>query len=198
MPDYKLQKEKHLTPEAHQEIERCLDMGGISVSVKYSRVCTDTAIFDAYIKESEKYHHHFRLYDTDSKVLLTDVLEIHTLEVPKARKALACTDNAHLFNWMKFFDAKTEEELDMLAQKSPAMKKATLRLLELSADEKARLLYEARLKEQRDIYARERGARQDERFIIARNALQMKLSISDIVSLTGLSHNEIEALQEAN
>jgi len=99
---------------------------------------------------------------------------------------------------MKFFDAKTEEELDVLAQKSPAMKKATLRLLELSADEKARLLYEARLKEQRDIYARERGARQDERFIIARNALQMKLSISDIVSLTGLSHNEIEALQEAN
>jgi len=30
MPDYKLQREKHLTPEARQEIERCLDMGGIS------------------------------------------------------------------------------------------------------------------------------------------------------------------------
>jgi len=30
MPDYKLEKEKHLTPEARQEIERCLDMGGIS------------------------------------------------------------------------------------------------------------------------------------------------------------------------
>jgi len=30
MPDYKLPKEKHLTPEARQEIERCLDMGGIS------------------------------------------------------------------------------------------------------------------------------------------------------------------------
>jgi len=148
------------------------------------------------IKQSEKYHHHFMLYDRESNVLLTDVLEIHTLEVPKARKALECTDNAHLFNWMKFFDAKTEEELDVLAQKSPAMKKATLRLLELSADEKARQLYEARLKEQRDIYARERGARQDERSIIARNALQMKLSISDIVNLTGLSHNEIEALQE--
>jgi len=46
----------------------------------------------------------------------------------------------------------------MLAQKSPAMKRATLRLLELSADEKARQLYEARLKEQRDNYAREKGA----------------------------------------
>jgi len=30
MPDYKLLKEKHLTPEARREIERCLDMGSIS------------------------------------------------------------------------------------------------------------------------------------------------------------------------
>ena len=150
------------------------------------------------IEQSEKYHHHFRLYDMESKVLLTDALEIHTLEVPKARKALECTDNAHLFNWMKFFDVKTEEELDMLAQKSPAMKKATLRLLELSADEKARQLYEARLKEQRDSYAREYGARQDERFNIARKLLMRNRPLDEIIEDTGLTFAEIEALQKAN
>ena len=110
------------------------------------------------IKKSKKYHHKFGLYDVESSVLLTDKLEIHTLEVPKTRKLEECTEKVNLLNWMKFFDAKTEEDLNVLAQKSPVMKKASLRLKELSADEKARQIYEARLKEQRDSYAREKGA----------------------------------------
>ena len=40
----------------------------------------------------------------------------------------------------------TEEELNMVATRSPVMKKATLRLAELSADEKARQIFEAREK----------------------------------------------------
>jgi len=48
------------------------------------------------------------------------------------------------------------DELNMLVQENPAMKKATLRFKELSGDEKASQIYEARLKEQRDNYARER------------------------------------------
>jgi len=95
---------------------------------------------------------------------------------------------------MKFFDAKTEEELNMLAQKSPAMKRAALRLLELSADEKARQLYEARLKEQRDSYAREKGAILN----VARNALNMGLPVDDIIKLTGLSHKEVGGLKITN
>jgi len=150
------------------------------------------------IKQSERYHHHFGLYDIDSGILLTDALEIHTLEVPKSRKVNEDVERADLLDWMKFFDIKTEEELNILAQKSPAMKRATLRLLELSADEKARQLYEARLKEQRDSYARESGARQDERFTIAKNMLKRGRPIDEIVEDTGLTHEEIEALQIAN
>jgi len=150
------------------------------------------------IKNSEKYHHHFRLYDIESGVLLTDTLAIHTLEVPKARDISECNDKAELLNWMKFFDIKTEEELKMLAEKSPAMKKVTMRLLELSADEKARQLYEARLKEQRDSWARESGARQDERFVIAKKFLSMGMSVVDISTGTGLSVNEVEDLQNAD
>jgi len=86
----------------------------------------------------------------------------------------------------------------VLAKKNPVMKKATLRLLELSADEKARQLYEARLKEQRDISTREYGARQDERFTIARNALRRNMPIDDVVDITGLSFDDVEALQIAN
>ena len=83
----------------------------------------------------------------------------------------------------------------MLAQRSPAMRRATLRLKELSTDEKARQLYEARLKEQRDNYARERGAEKKAILAVAKNALQMKMSIDDIIKLTGLTQEEIESIQ---
>ena len=161
---------------------------------KIKRVISIIITDHPLIKESEKYHHHFGLYDIESGVLLTDVLEIHTLEVPKARKLNEDTAKADLLNWMKFFDAKTEEELKVLAQKSPTMQKATLRLMELSADEKARQLYEARLKERRDNYAREKATV----FTIAKNALQMKLSLDDIMNLTGLTREEVEYVQNAD
>jgi predicted transposase YdaD len=74
------------------------------------------------------------------------------------------------------------------------MKKAVARLMELSANERNRLLYEAREKEQRDNRARERGARQDERVAIAKNALKKKMSLDDITDITGLSRDEVESL----
>ena len=85
----------------------------------------------------------------------------------------------------------------MLAEKSPVMKKATLRLMELSADEKARQLYEARLKEQRDNYAKMQGGIMQAKYEIVKNAFQMKMSTDDIVRLTGLTYDEIETLRTA-
>ena len=93
---------------------------------------------------------------------------------------------------MKFLDAKTED-LNMLAQKNPAIKKASIRLLELSADEKARQIYEARLKEQRDIRTREQGAVKDAMFAVADSLLSINLPTSDIINATGLTYDEIES-----
>ena len=69
--------------------------------------------------------------------------------------------------------------------------RATLRLLELSADEKARQLYEARLKEQRDNYAREKGAVLN----VAKNLLGMNMPHDKIVEATGLTKEEVKSLQ---
>ena len=160
------------------------------------------------VKQSDKYHHRFGLYDIESGIRLTDIIEIHTLEIPKARIVYEGAENPRLLNWMKFFDAKTKEDLEMVAQTSPAIKKATVRLMELSADEKARQLYEARLKEWRDMRAREESALQRghqqglqqgvEKTLLttAKNALQMQMPIEDIVKLTGLTHKEIESLND--
>jgi len=156
-------------------------------------------ILSPLIKQSDKYHHRFGLYDIESKDLLTDTMEIHTLEVPKAGIAdEEDNEEADLLNWMKFFSVKTEEELNMLAQKSPAMKRATLRLLELSADEKARQLYEARLKEQRDNYAREQGASNERAVTIAKSMIDDGEPIEKIIKYTGLSKEEVEGLIVTN
>ena len=174
---------------------------------KIKRVISIIITDHPLIKNSDKYHHHFGLYDIESKVLLTDALEIHTLEVPKARKLFdgnnrTDSKNENLLNWMKFFDAKTEEELNMLAEKTPIMKKATLRLMELSADEKARQLYEARVKERRDNYAREQGAVtaavKETKFEMTKSLLDLNMPIDNISAVTGLTHAEIESLRNAD
>jgi predicted transposase/invertase (TIGR01784 family) len=59
---------------------------------------------------------------------------------------------------LRFLKAEKEEEFKMLAEKNPIIKKAYCKLQEMSEDEAARMLYEARLKAQRDEYSRIQGA----------------------------------------
>ena len=86
----------------------------------------------------------------------------------------------------------------MVAQKSPIMRKATLRLMELSADEKARQLYEARLKEKRDYDAREKWAVMQSKFEIEKKLLNRNRPIEEIIIDTGLTYLEIESLRKVN
>ena len=57
----------------------------------------------------------------------------------------------------------------MIAERSPQVKKAIIRLMELSNDERTRLLYESRQKMEWDNQARERGALIN----VARNAVKL-------------------------
>jgi len=61
-----------------------------------------------------------------------------------------------LYDWAKFIAAETEEELMLVAERNPQVQRAVVKLRELSADEKARDLYERREKALRDIDSRER------------------------------------------
>jgi len=86
------------------------------------------------------------------------------------------------------------EDLEMIAERSPKVKKAVVRLMELSNDERTRMLYESRQKMEWDNQAREREARLD----VAKNALSMNLTIDDTIKLTGLTREEVEGLHIAN
>jgi predicted transposase/invertase (TIGR01784 family) len=95
--------------------------------------------------DGKSYHHIFRLYDKDNSVLLTDVMEIHTLELGKLPEtAESDKKEGELLDWLRLIKSEREEEIEMLAAKTKEMKMAVGRLKQLSADERTRMLYEAR------------------------------------------------------
>ena len=94
----------------------------------------------------------------------------------------------------------------MVANASPAIQKATARVLKLSKDERARLLHEYEVKARDYELARlhgameeglEKGRTEGEKaatLAIVRNALEMKIPLEDISRLTGRSLDEIKNL----
>jgi len=148
------------------------------------------------IHPSPLYHHRFTLYDRRAAVEFTDILEIHTLELTKIPE----TPDVYLWHWLRFLRAETKEELDMIATASPAIQKATARVLELSDDERARLISEYEFKA-RD-YERARldyavtGAVTEERITFARNLLKRNRPIDEIAEDTGFSRDEIEKIRD--
>jgi predicted transposase/invertase (TIGR01784 family) len=94
--------------------------------------------------------------------------------------------------------AETEEEFKMVAAKNPMIEETYCKLQVMSEDEANRMIYEARLKAQRDEYSRIQGAlrkgRQEEREKVARTLKTLGDSVEKIAQATGLSVDEIAAL----
>ena len=146
------------------------------------------------IPKDDSYHHQFR-YRTMDGTEFTDLTEIDTLELSKLPPD---DDSSDLWYWMKFINSNDREVLNMIAEKSPQMKKAVGVLMELSADEQTRMLFEEREKARRDIASMMGGAKREGRYEqaieIARNLLDMNMPIDKIIKATGLTHDEIESL----
>jgi len=111
------------------------------------RTITIVITSEVFMSEGNKYHHQFR-YRTDDGIEFTDLSEINTLDLGKLPTD---DDSTDLWYWMKFIKTDDEEVLDMLATRSPQMRKAVGVLKELSADEQTRMLYEKREMARRDI-----------------------------------------------
>ena len=150
---------------------------------------------ESLIPGSLKYHHRFTFYDAEAGVELSDIIEIHTLELEKLPEG---ADGTELYDWAKFIAADTEEELNMIAERNPQVAQAVVRLRELSADERARDLYERREKARRDQSSRERWAHQqgekENSLTIATRLLKRGRPIHEIIEDTGLTREEVENL----
>ena len=124
-------------------------------------------------------------------------------------------DGTGSWDWLEFMKTEDEEELDRLSARNPEVGKAVTRLKELSADEKTCALREAYDKARRDWLSIETSARREgleeglekdwekgrgngrkeERLAIARNLFQLGLPGEKIMEATGLTQEEIQALQ---
>jgi len=157
-------------------------------------IIMDENIIAEYNGGEGKYHHRILPCDVDTGYQFTDIKEINILELQKLPKD---DDGTNLWAWMKFLTAESKEELDMLVADRPQMKigKAVARLEELSQDERARMLYESRQMMEWDIELGQQTASNNRAIEIAQNALRKNMPISDISDITGLSHEEIAALQ---
>ncbi|MDR1854894.1 MAG: hypothetical protein LBR05_08340, partial [Azoarcus sp.] len=100
--------------------------------------------------------------------------------------------------WLAFLKDDREEVYEVLSDNNPDVKKAVVRLKELSADEKARLVFEARQKAEWDQLARDKFVRQEGRqealLSVARNLIKLGRSLEEIAQATGLSAEEIRSL----
>jgi predicted transposase/invertase (TIGR01784 family) len=151
-----------------------------------------------FIPESKKCHTVFSMIEKDDHFQFNDLMEIHVLNLAKLPKI----EDGKLADWLKFLKAEGEEEFKMLAMKNPMIDEAYCKLQVMSDDEANRMLYQARLKAQRDEYARIQGARQDGldegekkgKLEVARSLKKMSLPVGQIAQATGLSADQIANL----
>ena len=159
---------------------------------------------EVMIPSSLRYKHRFTMYDGEAEIEFSNLIEINTLELVKLP---AGTDGTELYDWARFIAANIEEELLMVEDSNPVIKKAAVILRELSADERARDLFERREKALRDERMRIRGALkqgleqgleqgiqrgiQQGTLRVASKMLAEGMSISEVARLTGLSADEL-------
>jgi predicted transposase/invertase (TIGR01784 family) len=135
------------------------------------------------------------LLEKEEHFRFNDLVEIHVLNLTRLSED---NEDGKLTDWLRFLKAESEEEFKMLAEKNPVIGEAYSKLEVMSQDEANRMLYEARLKAQRDEYARIQYALEDgERKGKLGIAFEMKKSgvpAAQIERYTGLSADDIAGL----
>ena len=129
----------------------------IGIGVSYSELKPVKSIIVAdfdFIPESEKCHTVFQTLEKDEHFPFNDLEEIHVLSLKK----LSRLDNERLREWLRFINSEKREEFMDLTGIDPVFVKAVEVLETFSADDRNRMLYEARLKEWRDNKSRIDGA----------------------------------------
>ena len=162
----------------------------------------------------------FHIWEDTRHFLFTDKMEFHVIELPKLPPELKDDiENEKVFLWAKFISSEKKEDFDMIAQKDPYIDSAYQQLQIISQDKQKRLEYEARQKaildynqymyeaeqrgrEQGEKVGREQGEKvgreqgeKEKGIQIARNLLSLGLDVNTIMTATGLSLQDIEALQ---
>ena len=151
------------------------------------------------LRELEDCHTKWQIKESKrEKILLTDLLEIHIIEIPKAKRLLKKEPKNKIIQWMAFLDNPNEMEVLEMAKQNKGIKKAMEKLKEISKDDKLRRIAELRekaiLDERSAInYATEKG-REEGKKETAKKLKEKNMPTEEIEEITGLTKEEIEKL----
>ena len=175
---------------------------GEDYSILKRTICINILNFK-YLK-TRKFHSAYRLKEIYSNEELTDVAEIHFIEIPKLKRFESTEEIVDLLEgWVEFLRDPESEVIRKLEMSNKEIREAKDELYRLSMDEKERALYFIREKSIRDEISAlanaeekgmERGIKKGERnkaIEIAKSLLDV-LDIETISIKTGLSIKEIE------
>ena len=185
--------------EPYTSLTRCIVINLISQGFKLN-----SEVHSAYSIQEQKSHQP-----------LTDLLEIHFLNLSavkgaKIRQTVTTQKQEKLLNWLRFIETDDKKERAMLAMTSPVLQMLNEKIDVLSLNPEERKLYESRMKLKSDIatisevqynagiergktLGLAEGSRQ-KALETAKNLLQLGLSREKIAQATGLTQAEVEAI----
>ena len=121
---------------------------------KLHRCITINIIADGF-RLNNAIHSEYLLQEKTAHTTLTDVLEIHFLDLQSAKKAKAegkgAGNRSQLINWLRFIGATDRKERAMIATKSPVLQMLNEKIDVLTLSPTERKLYESRMKLKSDI-----------------------------------------------
>ena len=169
--------------------------------------CITINIVDFVCTPLKKLHTCYLLKEAEDEHILTDMLEVHFMELPKLfDEGIARVQDDPVVQWMTFIDGKSKGVMEVLAKKNKDIKSAYDLLQIISQDEKARMVYEARQAEIHDQLTRLHSAHQkgkaegraeglaEAKVNLAKLMLSEGEDIVNVAKYTGLSREEIEKL----
>jgi predicted transposase/invertase (TIGR01784 family) len=165
-----------------------------------------------YLEEMDGYHNSFLLKEKDTNQVLTDLEEIHFIELPEFDETkyqdIESVDKIddNLIPWLLFLKNPESEVVEMIEERLEELKEAAKSLEVLSHDETAREEYEARQKAIHDHISNLEGARrkgrkegrkqaEKEKREMVKNMLKNGVAIDMIVKSSKLSEEEVKELK---
>lgn len=144
-------------------------------------------------------------------MILTDDLEIHIIEIPKAIKSLNKNPNDRVSQWMLFLSDPNNREMLNIIKENKEIEEAMVKLKEVSEDEKIKRIAELKERARIDEISFRNGAIREgmrkgrregrkigikegikiEQLEIAKRLINMKMEIELIMNATGLTKEEI-------
>lgn len=157
--------------------------------------CVTINILNYSFLKNDQYHNVFHLREDQTGLSLNDDIEVHFLELLKLDEHRIPSEGG-LINWLLFLRGSDTSQWEVLKMNEPGLEKAMDTLQYLSQDSEARRLYEARQKYLHDEASMLGSAELAGIKKVAKNMLDMDIDIATIVKATGLTEQEINALQK--